>query len=244
MKLLDPNEIRKDKSQSAEESQQRNNALAREESRLARAINKARENAKTTIAEIELDFQTYRAETEAKRDTLKQEVGKLESRRADALKPINELRKSAEETVQKAEKLLVDINRQKESMATDKEKNQDFAESLQDRSHDLNAREKKITVKEQAIEQEQLKQKNSSKDLGNQWFKLGQATTAHNKEIEKLEQKAIRLATIEEAQQIRQEQQDKREIEQNQHDRAIKDKYDTLGKAVEEMKAKYPKLKT
>lgn len=243
MKLLDPHDIKKHRSESAEEARKRNNALASEESRLARAVNKARATAEAAIKQIDDDFQAYSAEIKEKRRQLASEVESLETRRLEAMEPIKKLRKDAEKILADARQFAADVAAEKADLEADKEKNSELAEALQDRSDELNLREQKLEQKEKHLASEQERQQESSKKLGDKWFKLGQAVSDHNKQVAKLETERKRLAIIEATQETRHQKQQEREAKQIEHDRAIEDKYNTLALAIEEAKKNYPNLK-
>ncbi len=234
--LLEPNEIKETKKESKLQSQKIITKLANEEATLNKEVNLVRENAKIQKEEIKKEVDEFVARETERRDVLKKEVDLLELRKAEALKPIYGLRVEAENAINEAKQAIVEVNKEKDRIEQLHEDNIDLAEKLQDKHNDLNERESKISHKENVIKAEEARLKDGNNQLTNKWVELHTATAKANADLEKRENKIKDSMKVLD---IREEAQNKREIEQNNHDRLIKDKYATLGRAIEEAKTKY-----
>lgn len=233
MQILSPDEIKKDKTESADQSMKRSKALALEESRVNREMNLIRTTSEAEKAEIKAKTEAYREEMAQYRETLKLEVESLESRRRDSLIPIKETQKEAEILLQQAKDALEDIKLQKENIEAGREENIEFAEELRDREDSLSDRAENLQLRERRISDEERRLKDSSSMLAQKWVDLHVATTSANTDIAQREQK---VGMAEKTFESRQREQDARERELNNKERAIADKYATLIRTQDRLK--------
>lgn len=244
MLLLSPDDIKTDRTASADETRKRNQALAIEESRLARELNIIRASAEEEKARISKEMELFHVEQSEKREALVREVDALEAKRIDVLKPIEEIKKSAEEKMVVATAKFEEAERKKrdflETSKITKENLQDEAEDLADRKADLDEREQKISGIEKGLSDEAARVKQSSIALAEDWVKYHQAVYKFNEEMDRREtavrQSEIGTATIREAM-------EKRAREQDERDRGIRDKYATLQTAINEFEKQKNNLK-
>lgn len=236
MLLLDPNEIKEDKKQNIVQTQKRNISLATEEAKLNRGINLTKQNAEKKKEEIKKEVDEFVEKQRVRADDLIKEVGLLELKKKEALKPVDDIKKEWEEKLEDIKVVLEETKQGLTKIEEDKEKNLELADKLQDKAEDLALREEKIEKREKGTIAEEKRLRDSSNTLSDGWVKLHEDTNKANTEIGKKEQD---LRDRERVLDIRGEEQDKREIEQNNHDRQIKDRYQTLERAIEESKKKY-----
>lgn len=228
MKLLDPSEIRQEKAESAEQAVERTRKLANEESKLARQVNIARSESTAEIEKINAEVVEHKKQKEQEKALLTQEVEKLKDERAMLLKPIGEIRKQAEEILVAAKAHKDEIDREVQIVVENRAENQEFAEELEDRREELDEREKKIQKKEDATRDEELRIAGATKTLSGEWVKYHATVNEFNKKVDQTAQKEAELTTKENAIAIRMREQNRRETELNEQDRAIKDKYHSL----------------
>lgn len=235
MDLLSPDDIRKDRSESAEESQQRSRALAAEESRLARAINQARADADREMEIIETDYREFKREKEEERKILTGDINSLRAQKAELLKPIDKIRENAEILLQEAENRLSIAKKAEANIEADHEKNQDRAEDLQDYADDLNIRSGELDKSELRIKNEDIRILNSAKDLGDKWLEYHDAVNNLNTKTLKVETREGQIIFDTRANEIRKKQQDERDNDLNKKQWALEDGYRNLAKARKEI---------
>lgn len=236
MQLLDPNEIKQDKKENIVKTQKRNISLADEEAKINRKLNITKQNASLKKKEIIEEVDKFVEEQRNRADLLIKEVDLLELRKSEALKPVDDIKKEWEDKLEEVKDILEETKENLEKSEKIKEENLDMADKLADKREDLSIREENIEKRENGLSLEEKRLKSSSDTLTDGWVKLHEATNIANKEIDKKEN-AIKDREI--IIDIRREEQDKREIEQNNHDRLIKDRYETLERAINESKEKY-----
>lgn len=183
MKLLSPDDIHKDRSESIEGAAARSRALAAEESRLARAINQAREDAQQQIKIIEADFAAFKADLLEQKNQLVSEVRELENRKTEALKPVEPIKAAAAAALAEAESAKTELERQRADLEKDKEKNQERAENLHDSEQVLDERSRLLDQREQRINAEQQRIEHSAKALGDKWAEYHQAVAQLNDKV-------------------------------------------------------------
>ena len=236
MLILSPNEIKEEKKENIVQTQKRNISLANEEAKLNRDINLTKQNADKKKEEISKDVAGFMVREKAKVENLTREVALLELQKKEALKPVDDIKKELEDKVvilnEKLEKVETGLNQNEK----DHETNLDNADTIKDLQEDIEARDEKLKKKEQGAKSEEERLRKSNDSLTDAWVKLHEATSEANTDIDK---KSSEIGDRETVLEIRGEEQDKRQVEQNNHDRQIKDKYETLGRAIEFAKEKY-----
>jgi len=213
MKLLDPNEIIKDESETTKQAIVRTQKLAVEENRLAKLINKIQTKAKEKIAEINKEIEDYKKSKEVEQKELGQEVFKLEHRKKDALKPINELEEKAQKSLENAKKRHIDVDKLKEKVDAVHEENLDFADKLQDRKDELDERERGIINSEEANKKVQGELKGSTDKLNGDWVKYHKTVNQFNKKVSDLDERERVLNIAEEVVKSREKSQNERNLE-------------------------------
>ena len=213
MKLLNPNEIRADRNESNEQAKIRAWKLANEESRLARDINILREKSKEETEKINNEVAEHKKQKEIEKAQLISEVENLREQKARLLAPIDDIRKDAEEILRKAETHALDIRREMEYVARDREKNQEFAEHLKDREGTLNEWQDDISKKADKVINEESRLKSSAERLAEEWVKYHKAVTDYNILIKEFENKSDELCISEQSIINKRESLDQREKE-------------------------------
>lgn len=235
MELLSPDTIRKDRSESNVESQERSRALAAEESRLSRGINLARQNADEQIRLIDEDWKIYKADREAEAEGIRKTISDLRNERAELLKPIDEIKIAAQKILADAEVRAADVEKAAGFVQAHNEKNQENAEMLKDRSDELDQREEKIKTSETVNAQEKTRQENSAKELGNRWSEYNIAVNVQNHHDQNLQSRESRLAAETKANEARTQQLDKRETDLNAKETGLRSGYEALAAARKEI---------
>lgn len=236
MNLLDPNEIKEEKKGNAIASQKLITALAEEEAKLNKALNLVKENAKIEREKIEAETTEFVESQKTIKSDLIKEVTGLEARRAEALKPVKDVTAEANTTLEEAKTALSRaLTKEKEAEALHEE-NLDLADTLKDRKEELDERERKVKSKEDIAVTEDRRLKDSANTLADKWVQFHTTVTTTNSNFEN---KDKRIADAEKVLDIRKKTLDERDAFQTQHVKQIRDKYATLGRAIEEAKKKY-----
>lgn len=149
MKILDPKEIRSDRSESIEQSAVRAQKLAEEETRLALYINILREEADKEAMGIHDDLENYKKEKATERAKLNDEISLLEQKRKKLLEPLDGMYEEIKILNLKIEKRNADLDREKENLEKDREE-------VKKNNQELNKKETEIREKRIWIEFEKV----------------------------------------------------------------------------------------
>ncbi|OGY46874.1 MAG: hypothetical protein A2840_03015 [Candidatus Buchananbacteria bacterium RIFCSPHIGHO2_01_FULL_47_11b] len=238
MKLLDPNEIWQEKSESTEQAHERTQKLAIEESHLVREVNLARENAKKEIEKIDAEVEEHRKQKSVEKIALTQEIDSLREQKKKLMQPINKIRAEADIALKAVEKLKADYERKIADMNEDKDDLQDQRDDLKDKEGNLNERHNTLDVREDRIAKEEARMKQSADNLITDWAKYHKAVLEHNLKVNELVKKDESLKTRETAIEIRQKEQDCRDFELKEEKRGIKSAYDAIETAKKHLNIK------
>ena len=238
MQILDPNEIKDTKKQSVDQGQRLIHAISTEEARLNKSISILREEAKVETEKIKTETDAFIREQKERAETMVKEVASLESRREEALKPINDIRIEAETYLIEAKQALGEAKALEEQAKANKDEIIELAEDLKDRESEILDRERKLTNREQRIAEEEKQTRLGTISLSDKWVEFHEKVNEANSELEKRES---RILDREKVLDIRDTKQHERETLQDQHDRVIKDRYETLERSVDEVKKWYNK---
>ena len=100
MNLLSPDQIKDEKKEAVEQGRKSSSDMAEESARITRELNTVRAQADEKKALIAQETDDFEAQHATRRAVLKQEVDSLEARRRDAMKPIDDIRREAEERME------------------------------------------------------------------------------------------------------------------------------------------------
>ncbi len=231
MKLLDPNEIKQEKSESAEQAHDRTQKLAAEESRLARQINVAREDAKKEIEKIDAEVESHRKSKENEKATLTQEVESLREQNRNLLQPIEAIRGEAEAALAEAKGLKSEYEGKIAAAEEDHEKLRDELDGLDDRRDELKEMERELGAREDMIVNEEARLKEFEAKLADDWAGYHKAVIEHNKKVGDVAAFEETIKTRESALEIRQKEQDKREADLAGQRKEIRSGYAALEQA-------------
>lgn len=234
--LLTPETVKNDSQKQEQEQRVRIRDLSIEEDRLIKSINTMREEERSEKERIETGMVQFRAEAKAERDRLSADVTSLESRREEAMKPIQEIRNEAmeknaragerEESVAKRDEALTKAEKEFHEFVVEKtEKIRDTEQIHAEREEDLDKRQNRIQAEEDRL-------KESSTGLAQRWVDFHKAVDAKNAELTSRESA---VSAGEQANRIRSAELDKAEIHYKEKDREIKDRYETLASAEREI---------
>ena len=189
MKLLDAKKIEVERISKEEKLKENIRKLNKEESASVKRLNMAKESESAEKKRISEDITLAQDEGKAaiKKSILLQEIKVLELQKAEALKPIDEIKTEAESLLEYARKINSDSK--KTRLAVDDSIRDvadrinlliDQEESAIERDLDLNKREERIKWGEDELVR-------STKSLGQEWVKFHIAVNAQNKNIERRE---------------------------------------------------------
>jgi len=235
MQILDPNEIKDTKKESIVQSQRLVNAISSEEARINKSLNILRAEAKIETAKIKDETNAFVQEQKDRVETATREVVSLESRRTEALKPIQAIKEEAETYLIEAKQALGEAQVLEEQAKASRAEIIDLAEDLKDREAEISDRDRKTTAREEKATIEEKQARLGTIAVSDKWVEFHKAVHTANVALADRE---LKITNREKVLEIRTEKQDEREIEQNNHDRAIKDKYETLERTIAEVKNK------
>jgi len=213
MKLLNPKEIKDDKSESLEQTKRIINKFSKEESRLAIMINNARDKAKKVIKKNNEELDDFKNQIKIKKSILEQEVIKLKEIRNKLLEPVDKIKLEAEGYLEEAKQQLIDVNLKEKEL-------EKLININKDRKIKDNIREKNIKKQENEIEKiisnlnkREKEISNLEKTLKNNWDKYKLEIQKLNNKVDALSEKESQLNIQEQAIEDRKLSQDKRDKE-------------------------------
>jgi len=161
------------------------------------------------------------------------EVERLEKRKTEALKPIKDTQAQAEDALERAKSTLSALEKRKTELDAFNEKNLDLAEELSDKEHEILHRDDESKRKSDIIIEEEKKLKKSAEKLSKEWVEYHKTVNEKNVELIRRERE-IENARI--ANENFRKILERRDREQLEHDRQIRDKYATLARSIERLK--------
>lgn len=184
MEILSPEKIKNDASARVEEQRSITNDAAKEETRIMRRLNIAREYTEKEIASMDEQLASKRAEVLAIIEPLQKEVASLESRRFEALKPINDLQAQAQTKLDEAETRLGEVVKRETAVTTREDEVGARIDKLDEACDALNDREARIVKREEGLEHAEASSKLSQEDLARRWVSYHAAVNTNNKSLE------------------------------------------------------------
>ena len=242
MELLSPTKINQDKAKETESARKRTVALADEESRLVSAVNLAKGKTATILAEMDATMAEYRLEMTAERLKLSGEVNRLEERRIDLLKPIDELKLEADEILRIANARASELDNRAKEIEANHEKNVELADRLVDRGDLLTSQENALESREEKIVASEKTLKDSANILADKWVEYHEAVNGQNVREQSLATKEAQVVQVTEANAIRKAEQDTRDHVLYEKKRGIIDGYAALQEAIREHREKGVKI--
>lgn len=228
MQLLTPQDVKSERDHELNEKRSLIARLAEEEARVNAMLNIAKQRFAEDMEKMEEDFEEFKNQMLSKRTSLVQEIGALESRRNDAMKPVDDLRKEAENTMKmvREDELAV---RSREIAVLDRENDlADRLSSVIDRETEVSEKEAEIEQKQAKIDQETEILRASSRALSEKWAEYHTKVHLFNAEAEEKSQKiASEIAGIEAGRKVNQEE----ALRLTNERRAIHDAYLALEQA-------------
>lgn len=227
--LLTPEAVKTGSSRQETEQRNRVRDLSNEENRLIGSVNILRTNEAEERERIEGDMAKFRAEQRTERDRLSNEVTTLESRRTEAMKPIEQVQKETDE------RNAASLSREtavatREDAADSREKSlgereTEFLETSADRQQVVGEREKALDDREERVRQEEAISKESLDGLNLRWADFHKLVAETDRDLVRRENAAV---AAEQANVARAGELDKRELDYQSKDREIADRYATL----------------
>lgn len=236
MKLLEAEEVKKEDTRATTEQAKRVIKLNEEESSVVKNLNKIRTEAKTETEKIEGNLKKKREEAKVEEAEIQKKIASRRSALADLMKPIDEISKEAETRNEESKKRETAVTLAESQVKTDRENLVILTEKVTEREGNVTLKEEDLGKRETKIVSEENRLKVSQNKLAGEWVTYHSAVTENNKELERRKKE---VEDQRKANAVVQEAQDKRTKEQNERDRAIKDKYETLGRAIAEARQTY-----
>ena len=231
MELLSPKTIRAERGKDREAARKRNEKLSSEEKRLVERINNLKiiekeERKKTADAIAAND-----ASLAVKQTVLAKEVGALEARKAEAMKPVDEKLLEAKQLIADNKLQLEAIETSRAELETTKQKILELSSALKNKESELDGRNNLIDRREVAIGAAENEIKRLTGDLANRWVEYNEQAHRLDEKTALVEKRQNELALVDSAQGIRHAEQDKRDAELQNERIALKSAYEALAQA-------------
>lgn len=237
MKLLSAEEVKSEKEKGEEERTQRIQRLNAEENASGKRLNEARELEKKELARIadELNLARNEAEAEVRKSVLVQEIRALNAEKAQALKPIHEQQKQADKNLEESKRNLELSQKDRDASEKLREIYEDKIDALADRETAAVEKDRELQKREVGIGAAEAEIKRSTTELGQKWVDFHKAVHAHNASMEERER---RVEAERKANDDHRAELEKTAERQAQERIALKDGYETLARAQEEILGK------
>lgn len=236
MQLLSPEQIKGDRVEGITSTQIRIAALGREEQLAVSRLNDAKDTDAKERSRITEDFNDFAFKIEQQKALLQGEVEELERRRVAALKPIKDLHAEAIQVMGYAKIAKVVVDEHDRDLVHREMALKDRLEDVLDRESELDTREEQILQREKALTGEEERLRVGSNTLQGEWTRFYSAVAAKNAELLDRESKVAAETKANEAVRIEQEA---RQVQQDEKDREIADRYATLVRSTEEINTKH-----
>jgi len=185
MLILDPNEIKDMKKESADQGQRLVASLSMEEARLNKDVAILRENFKAEKQRIEDELEENKATLSIRRTVLAQEVESLESRKKDALKPVLERLNQANALYESNQKEIIELVARGVKIKETEEKLIEGFEIIKDREDDLKTEESRLQRREKGTIAGENEIKRSSGELATNWVEYHKSVIDFNTRIQR-----------------------------------------------------------
>lgn len=231
MEILTPEKIQNDKEVAVQEQKSRVIRTAEEEKRIIKELNDAHDLEEKEVETKKSALLTEIAPLEEKKTQLENDCITLEKRRADAMRPIYEIREEAEHVLKLTKEKMHSINtievsvRAKEDLADKKlDDLDDASDVLIEKSAKLDTREQNIANQEQWI-------RTSTDELSAKWLSYHQAVKQFDDAVI---EKELRIASRESACVIKEQDLSLKEADLSNREIQVADRYQTLQYATED----------
>lgn len=231
MDILDPKNVKKESSETAEQSRQRTFDAAAEESRIIKRLNLTRQESEKEKEKIRVETDAYVKKMEAKREVVRLEVSTLESKRKEAMRPVSELHDEAKERIVAVEIREKELTKKEDIVKAERAILIDRLEGVNDANAEVNARKVTLDKREENIKKEESALKKTSKELAEKWVQYYRDVAKANDEMVRRERIVKDMTKSNEGERS---QLDKIRKNLTDKDRAITDKYKNLLMASEE----------
>lgn len=230
MQLLTPDIVKNDTEARANELSYRIENAAIEETSIIKKLNRAKELYEKEMARLQAELESKQQELQSVIDILKGEVTELESRRAEALKPVDGILEDAQKVLDEAKLRLepleyreIDIANQEADLLTRIEIIDDYKLEIEARDDEVNSRIRAISGEEEITRQ-------SLEELDGKWLAFDNAILIHEKSFE---EKHNRISERESMCNVREGGLAEREAELNNKEILLQNMYSDLQRATE-----------
>ena len=235
MQILTPEAAKKGSTAAENELRARLRDLSSEEERLVLNVNSLRAEEVSEKERITSDMVVFRAGAKAERDRISAEiaekesdVAKLEERRAEAMKPIDEVSREADERNAESKEREEAIGRREQAAKDADELHARALEDIHDKEQELDEREDGLDAREDMVKSFEEQTAASAKSLGDKWAEYHATVAVTNTEMERREDE-MRVGT--EANEVARGENAKEAARLRDEDRAVRDKYAALEQA-------------
>lgn len=235
MKLLTPEKVKTDKKRSEEERQSRIKQLNKAESEATASLNSVLSNAKTQEEMINSHLVVVEQQANERKSALLKEIGSLENHRRELLKPIDEIKREVEAREQEVAKKEAKIEQEKLKIAEQWDLINEDIDNLADYKQTLDEREAELTTREKGIYDAEERIKKSAQSIQEKWVIFHKDVHALNSDFIARE---ANLTAREKALNARSQEVSRMASQNEQDRRAIKDGYESLERAKEEILSK------
>lgn len=231
MKLLDLKTTKKVRDNESEERLKNSRKIMELEKNLVTSLNKIKDNVDIEKKRVKTELKDYKKKAKLKIDDLKREVGELESRKRDALKPIYKLSKEAELKMEQAIEKEKQIKDRENNVKKKEDALLDKIDSLSDREQIIEEKEADLISRVKKVKASEESNKQSIKKINTAWVKFYKDVDEAQKKIN-IREKNVNAKEM--ALKYYRESLENREKIWEKKKKAIQDGYATLNRAWKE----------
>lgn len=230
MRILQATQIREKDDKKAIEVQSRITRLNEAESNATRSLNKAKEFSGENIELLNQQLEEHESMVRLKKIELSKEVAALEERKKEALAPIKEQVKEAEELLSKAKDKENQVDARDVKLRHESEQLVERTEQLVSIREEIKIEEGEYEKRKIVVSKAEEVSEKSVKELNAKWVKFHDEVSSANSDLSRREKEVnyehIANDAIRSRLEDKSKEQDKKEIE-------LQDRYKTLEKSIQ-----------
>lgn len=242
MKLLSAEEIKKEKDKTENDRFKRIEKLKKEEDILIKTINNLTEEERDLAVIKKIAKLKNQPVINIKKSILEKEVDILEKRKQEALEPVYKTKREADELKKEFEFQLKEALKKKKELERDRESIIEKGLELKSREESVIEKQERQSNREVGIKAAEEEIKRSTKELSEKWVSYHEEVNKVNLDIDKRSSELLKRENQEEAQRktndsiLKELSEERNRLDKE--DKAIQDKYRTLGAAQREILGK------
>lgn len=192
MKLLEQKQVDQNQAKNDAGRTERIRKMNEEESNIVKNLNQTREKARVEIEEIKANLESFKKfEHAAEKSVLTREIEDLKAQKVELMKPIDGIKKEAEETLVRAKERETEAGT---LIVTLKKEREDISERIEivvDREKDAEARDLRLDSRERNLVAEEGRIKQSQESLTEKWVAYYEAISKADIDLKRREREVV-----------------------------------------------------